>query len=457
MASTFVSFAADEFSLADRACQEIEKAGLSAWRFEGVLAANAELPFEVKEHLQAASSVVLIYTPTSMASNWVTRQYELARSLRKPIFVVREANTPIDDRRFRGMSDLLHIEGELDDPQLWNRVAFHADRALREHCPVITFMNAKGGVGKTTLAANVAGALNRMDAKRRVLLLDLDPQFNLTQLFQSPRLLEEYFRADISIISLFEDSQLHGKRESPAETLQVNSAPSMKNANVASLAQRVPTVIDGVSYEVSIIYGQSEIIKYALSSNAIGKKNRRDQFMRSISQLRDSFDAIILDTNPGISFLAQCARDVSDYVVAPILPNEFSLRGLKLLTAIDQFLSPPPVPPERLVVVNNFPRAALPSENAFLETLSEGGFNDLVGSNVANQLLRPHIIESPHYRFQGVGDVMAPLERLISFKPVLDAEVEEARDNLHALTDALWRHAKPRGDTADTRMMAAAV
>ncbi|MCG8441150.1 MAG: AAA family ATPase [Caulobacterales bacterium] len=446
MASAFISFAAAETHLAQRALAEIQAAGVSAWGFEGALAANADLPAEVSEHIKAASSVILIYTPTAMTSNWVARQYEFARRHRKPIFVVREPSTQGDDRRFPGLSDLLHVEGSLDDGQLWGRVAFHAERAQREHCPVITFMNAKGGVGKTTLAANIAGALNRLNPKRRILLLDLDPQFNLTQIFQSPRLLEEYFRADMSMISLFEDSQVHGKRESPSETLQVGSAPGMKAVNLEALVQRAPTVVDTVSYELNIIYGQSEIIKYALSSNAIGKKNRREKFARSISHLREMFDAIILDTNPGISFLAQCARDVSDFVVAPILPNEFSLRGLKLLTAIDQFLSPPPVPPQRLVVVNNSPRAPLPSESEFLDTLSNGGFNEAVGSDVAVQLLKPHILESSHYRFQGVGEVMAPLDRLIAFKPVDQPGIEEARDNLFALTEELWRRVKPRGE-----------
>ena len=44
----------------------------------------------------------------------------------------------------------------------------------------ICFVNMKGGVGKTTLAVNVADRLSRRHDKR-VLLVDLDPQFNATQ------------------------------------------------------------------------------------------------------------------------------------------------------------------------------------------------------------------------------------------------------------------------------------
>ena len=45
---------------------------------------------------------------------------------------------------------------------------------------VIAFMNMKGGVGKTTLAVNVAYALSKQHGKQ-VLVVDADPQFNATQ------------------------------------------------------------------------------------------------------------------------------------------------------------------------------------------------------------------------------------------------------------------------------------
>ena len=51
---------------------------------------------------------------------------------------------------------------------------------------VITVMNMKGGVGKTVVAAHVAGMLPRYGFGgkwRKVLLLDLAPQLNLSQLF----------------------------------------------------------------------------------------------------------------------------------------------------------------------------------------------------------------------------------------------------------------------------------
>ena len=47
---------------------------------------------------------------------------------------------------------------------------------------VISFINMKGGVGKTTLSTNVAYNLAQKEGKK-VLFVDIDPQFNATQCF----------------------------------------------------------------------------------------------------------------------------------------------------------------------------------------------------------------------------------------------------------------------------------
>ncbi|KKK45993.1 hypothetical protein LCGC14_1737860 [marine sediment metagenome] len=56
---------------------------------------------------------------------------------------------------------------------------------------IISFINLKGGVGKTTCCANVAGELAREN--RKVLVIDADPQANLSTLLMGPRRYEEKF------------------------------------------------------------------------------------------------------------------------------------------------------------------------------------------------------------------------------------------------------------------------
>ncbi|MGX9685526.1 ParA family protein, partial [Deinococcus wulumuqiensis] len=51
---------------------------------------------------------------------------------------------------------------------------------------IISFINMKGGVAKSTLLVNVADFLSRREG-RRVLIIDVDPQFNATQMLISPQ------------------------------------------------------------------------------------------------------------------------------------------------------------------------------------------------------------------------------------------------------------------------------
>jgi len=55
---------------------------------------------------------------------------------------------------------------------------------------VITFINMKGGVGKTTLAVNIAHALV-VEHNKKVLLIDMDPQMNATQYSLNQKQVEE--------------------------------------------------------------------------------------------------------------------------------------------------------------------------------------------------------------------------------------------------------------------------
>ena len=58
---------------------------------------------------------------------------------------------------------------------------------------VVTVMNMKGGVGKTTVCLHIGGLLGRSDFNKKVLLIDYDPQFNLSQALLRPK---KYFELE---------------------------------------------------------------------------------------------------------------------------------------------------------------------------------------------------------------------------------------------------------------------
>lgn len=70
---------------------------------------------------------------------------------------------------------------------------------------VISFVNMKGGVGKTTLAVNVADFLAKRHSKK-VLLVDMDPQFNATQcLMSSENYIEYLSHGGTTVVDVFKN------------------------------------------------------------------------------------------------------------------------------------------------------------------------------------------------------------------------------------------------------------
>jgi len=83
-----------------------------------------------------------------------------------------------------------------------------AQKAYRQVSPVVAVMNLKGGIGKTTIASQISASY-QAHTGARVLLIDFDPQYNLTQLFFPGIQADEAIAADQSVISLFEKSRVH--------------------------------------------------------------------------------------------------------------------------------------------------------------------------------------------------------------------------------------------------------
>src|SRR4051812_25993196 len=70
---------------------------------------------------------------------------------------------------------------------------------------IISILNMKGGVGKTTIAAHLF-RVYYFNFARRVLLIDLDAQFNLTQCIIGQRLYDECVEDSYTVLSCFEPS-----------------------------------------------------------------------------------------------------------------------------------------------------------------------------------------------------------------------------------------------------------
>ncbi|WP_394174801.1 ParA family protein [Thalassotalea litorea] len=181
---------------------------------------------------------------------------------------------------------------------------------------VVSFVNMKGGVAKTTLSINVADCMSRRH-ELKVLIIDLDPQFNATQaLVHGTDYVKHIETGGHTIVDVFDDtprvqaSSVNG--ESPIEPVELEQVLPMKlNSNMYLL----PGALD--LYRLDMSAGQG----------------REHRLKRYINTIKDSelFDIVIIDTPPTPSTWMSAALIASDYYLVPVKPEPLSVTGIDLL------------------------------------------------------------------------------------------------------------------------------
>lgn len=190
---------------------------------------------------------------------------------------------------------------------------------------IISFINMKGGVGKTTLAVNVAYALAH-SFKKQVLIVDIDPQFNTTQYLLFPKAYMEYIQDDsnLTVYDVFRGGPLtlpttvgQGKRE-------VRPAPTLKNTTIP---------IYDASGKLDLVPSTLDLM--TLESSERGTENMLSGFLHSAG---NAYDLVILDCPPTTSFFTISAYIASDAFLVPVVPDYLSSVGLSLIdSAIDLY------------------------------------------------------------------------------------------------------------------------
>lgn len=184
----------------------------------------------------------------------------------------------------------------------------------------------KGGVGKSTLAANIADVLARRHGKR-VLLIDTDPQFNATQMLVSG---DDYFQkiqaGQNTILDVFDD-QPKVRMSAVAGPLIV---PAVALDQIAPWSIPLPDSVPGGS--LHLLAGDLELYRLEMNQGA-GRERRLKRFIE-ICEARDDFDFVIIDTPPTPSTWMTAALFASDYYVIPVRPEPISRTGVDLLKGV---------------------------------------------------------------------------------------------------------------------------
>ncbi len=159
---------------------------------------------------------------------------------------------------------------------------------------VIAVVNQKGGVGKTTTAVNLSACIGTL--KKKVLLIDFDPQGNAT-----------------SGTGVEKDNISHSIYD-----VLINDCP-IQEAIVETKVKNLfvcPSNIDLAGAEVELV----------------SVKNRTELLKNAINPVRDAYDFIILDCPPSLGLLTLNAFSAADSLLVPIQCEYYALEGLSMLT-----------------------------------------------------------------------------------------------------------------------------
>jgi chromosome partitioning protein len=175
---------------------------------------------------------------------------------------------------------------------------------------VVSFINMKGGVGKTTLAMQIALAASR--AGSRVLAVDLDPQSNLSQSLLGLKKYRQHLEDNKPTVLHIFDGYV------PASASNYSPTP-------ADLSKIIIKKID--------FRGNLDLIPCRLElsnilRNPAGKERR---LAKALAKVATDYDLVVIDCAPTDSVLTDAAYFSSRYIIVPIKPEFMATIGLPLL------------------------------------------------------------------------------------------------------------------------------
>lgn len=180
--------------------------------------------------------------------------------------------------------DILHVRDALDSIRLAREIAPDIKPSA-----VISFINQKGGVGKTTSTLNLGAGLARQN--RRVLLIDFDPQANLTD-----GLGLDETKLTSSIFDV-----LTGKVTARDAVITLNDRMAV------------------IPADISLSRAERELARQ--SSNIYLLKNAIETI--------EGYDAVLIDCPPSLGVLTLNALAASNSMIVPVQPEYYALKGLR--------------------------------------------------------------------------------------------------------------------------------
>jgi chromosome partitioning protein len=192
---------------------------------------------------------------------------------------------------------------------------------------VISTINLKGGVGKTTTTAALAEFLSG-EFNKKVLAIDLDPQTNLTTVLIGETKWKKLNDSGSTLATLFKDALRPEK-----EAAQFDLSKTLQKK--VSAVQNV-TSLDLLPSSLDLIDVQDRLA--SMGSGKFYSDNPTDLLRRAVKPILDKYDYVLVDCPPNLNIITLNGLRISEGYIIPTIPDVLSTYGIpQIQTRVKEF------------------------------------------------------------------------------------------------------------------------
>jgi chromosome partitioning protein len=193
---------------------------------------------------------------------------------------------------------------------------------------IISIINFKGGVGKTTIALNIGAGLAQYHSQR-VLLIDTDPQTNLTFSLMPFNNWKKQVEENGSIKNLFEAFMDRNLSYSVKSSIMSKSINGLEKIYIIDL---LPSHLSMLLIDVHL--AKSFVIMGEFEDKYLEMWEHRAILKNGLKEVHDDYDIIIIDCPPNFNIVTQNAIFASDCYIIPAIPDYLSVLGMKVIDGL---------------------------------------------------------------------------------------------------------------------------
>jgi chromosome partitioning protein len=192
---------------------------------------------------------------------------------------------------------------------------------------VISTINLKGGVGKTTTTVALAEILS-FEHNKRVLVIDLDPQTNATTVLIGETQWKKLNDDEHTLATLFKDA-LRGENEPAKFDLGATLQKSVSPVSDVRKVDLLPSSLDLIDVQDRL---------GSMPSGRFYSNNPTDLLHRATKTLLSEYDYVLIDCPPNLGIVTLNGLRMSDGFIIPTIPDVLSTYGIpQILKRVGEF------------------------------------------------------------------------------------------------------------------------